>query len=89
MPSPIGVSTPSENINAIIITKRKDPIEESYSELLLFTAWRDELKELKPYNPKACLEEYAKRQGTWARGQMQSWEKINPKNLSLVINNLK
>ena len=33
--------------------------------------------------------QYAKRQATWARGQMQSWEKINPKNLSLVIKNLK
>ena len=25
--------------------------------------------------------QYAKRQATWARGQMQSWQKINPKNL--------
>ena len=23
--------------------------------------------------------QYAKRQATWARGQMQSWQKINPK----------
>ncbi len=33
--------------------------------------------------------QYAKRQATWARGQMQSWEKINPKNLNLVLKKLK
>ena len=33
--------------------------------------------------------QYAKRQATWARGQMQSWQKINPKNLSLTIKKLK
>ena len=33
--------------------------------------------------------QYAKRQVTWARGQMQSWEKINPKNLKLVLKKLK
>ena len=33
--------------------------------------------------------QYAKRQATWARGQMQSWQKINHKNLSLVLKKLK
>ncbi len=33
--------------------------------------------------------QYAKRQATWARGQMDSWEKINPKNLTLVIKKFK
>ena len=33
--------------------------------------------------------QYAKRQTTWARGQMQSWQKINPKNLSLALKKLK
>ena len=33
--------------------------------------------------------QYAKRQTTWARGQMMSWEKINPNNLSLTIKKLK
>ena len=33
--------------------------------------------------------QYAKRQMTWARGQMQSWEKIKPKNLNLVLKKLK
>ena len=33
--------------------------------------------------------QYAKRQTTWARGQMDSWEKINPKNLTLVIKKFK
>ena len=33
--------------------------------------------------------QYAKRQVTWARGQMQSWRKINPKNLSLTLKKLK
>jgi len=33
--------------------------------------------------------QYAKRQVTWARGQMQSWQKINPKNLSLILKRLK
>ena len=33
--------------------------------------------------------QYAKRQATWARGQMQSWQKINPNNLSLTLKKLK
>ena len=33
--------------------------------------------------------QYAKRQATWARGQMHSWQKINPKNLSLALKKLK
>ena len=33
--------------------------------------------------------QYAKRQVTWARGQMQSWEKINPENLKLILKKLK
>ncbi len=33
--------------------------------------------------------QYAKRQTTWARGQMQYWQKINPKNLSLALKKLK
>ena len=33
--------------------------------------------------------QYAKRQATWARGQMQSWQKINPKNLSEALKKLK
>ena len=33
--------------------------------------------------------QYAKRQATWARGQMYSWQKINPKNLSEALKKLK
>ena len=33
--------------------------------------------------------QYAKRQATWARGQMHSWQKINPKNLSEALKKLK
>ena len=33
--------------------------------------------------------QYAKRQATWARGQMQSWQKITPNNLSLTLKKLK
>ena len=33
--------------------------------------------------------QYAKRQATWARGQMASWQKINPKNLGLALKKLK
>ncbi len=33
--------------------------------------------------------QYAKRQSTWARGQMTSWKKIDPKNLSLALKKLK
>ncbi len=33
--------------------------------------------------------QYAKRQTTWARGQMTSWQKINPNNLSLTLKKLK
>ena len=33
--------------------------------------------------------QYAKRQSTWARGQMTSWKKIDPKNLSITLKKLK
>ena len=33
--------------------------------------------------------QYAKRQATWARGQMGSWQKINPKNLGLALKKIK
>ena len=33
--------------------------------------------------------QYAKRQATWARGQMQFWQKINPKNLNEALKKLK
>ena len=33
--------------------------------------------------------QYAKRQATWARGQMGSWQKISPKNLGLALKKLK
>ncbi len=33
--------------------------------------------------------QYAKRQNTWARGQMVTWQKIYPKNLSLTLKKLK
>ena len=33
--------------------------------------------------------QYAKRQATWARGQMGDWQKINPKNLGLTLKKLK
>ena len=33
--------------------------------------------------------QYAKRQATWARVQMVSWQKINPKNLGLALKKLK
>jgi len=29
--------------------------------------------------------QYAKRQTTWARGQMSDWQKINPKDLSKLL----
>ena len=33
--------------------------------------------------------QYAKRQSTWARGQMSSWQKIDPKKLNLTLKKLK
>ena len=33
--------------------------------------------------------QYAKRQTTWSRGQMTSWQKINPNNLSLTLKKLR
>ena len=33
--------------------------------------------------------QYAKRQATWARGQMKSWQKINPKGLNITLKKLK
>ena len=33
--------------------------------------------------------QYAKRQATWARGQMGSWQQINPKNLGLALKQIK
>ena len=33
--------------------------------------------------------QYAKRQTTWARGQMSSWQKIEPSNLNSTLKKLK
>ena len=33
--------------------------------------------------------QYAKRQTTWARGQMSSWHKTDPKNLNFTLKKLK
>ena len=33
--------------------------------------------------------QYAKRQTTWARGQMRSWERIDPKDLKLALKKFK
>ena len=33
--------------------------------------------------------QYAKRQTTWARGQMSSWQKIHPNKLNLALKKLK
>ena len=33
--------------------------------------------------------QYAKRQSTWARGQMSSWQKIDPNKLEITLKNLK
>jgi len=33
--------------------------------------------------------QYAKRQSTWARGQMMNWQKINPKDLKLLLKKIK
>ena len=33
--------------------------------------------------------QYAKRQSTWARGQMSDWQKINPKNQKSFIKKFK
>ena len=45
----------------------------------------DQTKELMAIKTR----QYAKRQTTWARGQMGSWQKINPKNLGLALKKLK
>ena len=29
--------------------------------------------------------QYAKRQSTWARGQMMDWQKVNPKDLKNIL----
>ena len=29
--------------------------------------------------------QYAKRQSTWARGQMMDWQKINPKDIKKIL----
>ena len=59
------------------------------------------IKEISNYLNKQCTlvqakeliaiktRQYAKRQTTWSRGHMQSWKKINPKNLTLVLKKVK
>ena len=32
--------------------------------------------------------QYAKRQSTWARGQMKNWQKVNPKALNQILKKL-
>jgi tRNA delta(2)-isopentenylpyrophosphate transferase len=29
--------------------------------------------------------QYAKRQSTWARGQMTNWQKVNPKDIKKIL----
>ena len=50
------------------------------SEIKDFLNKRSDLKEAKD---KITIKtrQYAKRQSTWARGQMKNWEKVNPKSL--------
>ena len=59
------------------------------------------IKEIRNYlNGELSLEEtrerifiktrqYAKRQTTWARGQMISWQKVNPSDLNLLVKKFK
>ena len=49
---------------------------------------RSNLKETKE---RICIKtrQYAKRQTTWARGQMKSWYKIDPNDLNSVIKKFK
>ena len=45
---------------------------------------RSDLKEVKE---KITIKtrQYAKRQSTWARGQMMNWQKVNPKHLKNIL----
>ena len=70
---------------AMILSNGKVVAQDTPSNLVNNISTIEETKKLISIKTR----QYAKRQGTWARGQMQSWEKINPKNLSLVIKNLK
>ena len=48
---------------------------------------RSDLKEVKE---KITIKtrQYAKRQSTWARGQMKNWQKVNPKALNKILKKL-
>ena len=54
------------------------------SEIKDFLNKRSDLKEVKD---KITIKtrQYAKRQSTWARGQMKNWEKVNPKSLKHIL----
>ena len=54
------------------------------SEIKDFLNKRSDLKEVKD---KITIKtrQYAKRQSTWARGQMKNWEKVNPKMLKQIL----
>ena len=47
----------------------------------------DKKLDLKEVHEKITIKtrQYAKRQSTWARGQMLSWNKINPKDLKKFL----
>ena len=45
------------------LSHKKNGHEEFYSEMLLFSPWRDEVAELHPDSPEDCIEEYKKRFG--------------------------
>ena len=47
--------------------------------------------DLKEAKERICIKtrQYAKRQTTWARGQMKSWYKIDPNDLNLMIKKFK
>ena len=58
------------------------------NEIKDFLNKRSDLKEVKD---KITIKtrQYAKRQSTWARGQMKNWEKVNPKSLKHILKKYK
>ena len=50
-------------------------------DFLLYNSNLDEMKERISIKTR----QYAKRQSTWARGQMKNWHKMNPKDLNKFL----
>ena len=70
--------------NHILILNSIQSDNKKFQEILKFLQGESSLSEVKE-QISIKTRQYAKRQNTWARGQMIDWQKIEPQNLKLML----